>query len=534
MSGRRPSKTRTWTFATDFRRSGQDAFEGPGANWTSFPQWFKEHGFFTHGMGKVFHPGNPANFDPPSWSDPARVSDGAGKLPLLPGMGGGAYVAHEQAARATALALARGEGEGEGESEASAGASASAAACLSGEQGGSYCELPSGTAGPDDTLAANAAQSVAMLANYSAASSSPFFLAVGFHKPHIPWTIPTRFFQPLPSMADTALPAREQPPHDMPPIAWNKGLGTHALDSYADTNRHPLHAFANGSYVTFPHNLTRAMRRAYYAAVSYTDRNIGLVLDALAASPAAADTVTVFMGDHGYSLGELNEWCKMNVFEAGTRVPLIVRVPPGSGAGASSGLGTEPGLRKSATLAEAIDLFPTLVEVAARSTPPPYADGTSLAGALGIGAGASASTGVAYSEFVKCYSCCRVPDQAACLPGGTQGRCAPADAAAAMDLSEMGNCFQVPSAQIDFIGYSVRNARWRYTEWLRFDNRTMRGDFGRRVASELYDHVGDNGGAHDWDRFENANVAGNAVNNATVAQMHALLLKGFGPLSHER
>ena len=75
------------------------------------------------------------------------------------------------------------------------------------------------------------------------------------------WTIPTEYFQQLPSIEDTALPTHERPPIGMPPIAWNKGLGTHALDSYADANLHPLHAFENGSFVAFPHNLTKAMRR---------------------------------------------------------------------------------------------------------------------------------------------------------------------------------------------------------------------------------------------------------------------------------
>ena len=155
-------------------------------------------------------------------------------------------------------------------------------------------------AGPDDKLADNAVASVGMLANWSAAPGGhPFFIGVGFHKPHIPWTIPTKWFARLPSIADTALPKHERPPIGMPPIAWNKGLGRHALDSYADANRYPAHAFSNGSWVSFPHNLTKAMRRGYYAAVSYTDHNIGRVLDALADSPAADNTVVAIMGDHG-------------------------------------------------------------------------------------------------------------------------------------------------------------------------------------------------------------------------------------------
>jgi hypothetical protein len=93
----------------------------------------------------------------------------------------------------------------------------------------------------------------------------------GFHKPHIPWTIPTRFFAGLASIEDTALPTHEYSPRNMPPVAWNKGLGTHALDSYKDANLWPAHSYQNGTNVAFPHSLTKAMRRGYYAAVRYTD-----------------------------------------------------------------------------------------------------------------------------------------------------------------------------------------------------------------------------------------------------------------------
>ena len=135
---------------------------------------------------------------------------------------------------------------------------------------------------------------------YTKQSGSPFFLGVGFHKPHIPWTIPTRFFQPLGSIDSQALPKHERSPLNMPPMAWNKGLGHHALDSYADANRWPLHSFANGSNVAFPQNLTKAMRRGYYAAVSYTDWLTGNLLDALDATGLANSTVVTIMGDHGY------------------------------------------------------------------------------------------------------------------------------------------------------------------------------------------------------------------------------------------
>lgn len=73
----------------------------------------------------------------------------------------------------------------------------------------------------------------------------------------------------------------------------------------------------------------------------------------------------------------------------------------------------------------------------------------------------------------------------------------------------------------------MRSKKWRYTEWLHFDGTKLHGDFSRKVAHELYDHQGDDGGAHGWDSFENENVADVAANTAAVAEMHALLVKGF-------
>lgn len=172
-----------------------------------------------------------------------------------------------------------------------------------------------------------------------------------------------------------------------------------------------------------------------------------------------------FMGDHGYQLGEHNLWCKMTVFELGTRVPFMIRLP--------------------GSLAEAVDLFPTLVTVAGKApVAPRYLDGVTLAPIL-----ASPTVMVkqaAFSEFVKCYSCCKVPDPAgqppwlppvgkddSCLPpdqksGPGRHRCPawPALPADPTDLSEMETCFNVPREHIDFIGYSMRTAEHRYTEWL--------------------------------------------------------------------
>ena len=81
---------------------------------------------------------------------------------------------------------------------------------------------------------------------------------------------------------------------------------------------------------------------------------------------------------------------------------------------------------------------------------------------------------------------------------------------------------------IDFIGYSTRTSEWRYTEWLRFNTSVLHGDWNQPIVGrELYDHRGDDGGAHDYDRWENVNVAGDKVNADVVKMMHAMLLAGF-------
>jgi iduronate 2-sulfatase len=91
----------------------------------------------------------------------------------------------------------------------------------------------------------------------------------------------------------------------------------------------------------------------------------------------------------------------------------------------------------------------------------------------------------------------------------------------------MGNCFHVERTLIDFIGYSMRTTRYRYTEWLHFNGTILHGDFSRRVGRELYDHEHDDGGNHDFDKFENENVVEDPANAQLVSQLHDMLVKGF-------
>ena len=134
----------------------------------------------------------------------------------------------------------------------------------------------------------------------------------------------------------------------------------------------------------------------------------------------------------------------------------------------------------------------------------------------------------AFSEFVKCYSCCPRGDTGPNDNSCAQGRCFTPGTTDPADLREMETCFHVPRAEIDFIGYSMRTPKYRYTEWLRFNGTILHGDFGRKVATELYDHQTDDG--TDPDVSENVNIVKQA-DPALLETLHSALVAGF-PVPH--
>jgi len=185
---------------------------------------------------------------------------------------------------------------------------------------------------PDGLLAETA---IARLAQYSK-SPQPFFLGLGFFKPHLPFVATKGDWE---AFADATIPP---PPYPQKP------------DS--------KHYHGSGEFFkyTFPFPKTRPLndqkihdlRRAYLACVRYTDRQVGKVLLALKQYGLADNTIVVLWGDHGWNLGDSHMWAKHAPFERAVRSPLIIRVP-----GLTSG-------KKSTSLVETIDVYPTLVALA--------------------------------------------------------------------------------------------------------------------------------------------------------------------------
>jgi arylsulfatase A-like enzyme len=183
----------------------------------------------------------------------------------------------------------------------------------------------------------------------------PFFLAVGFVKPHLPFNAPSRYWELYP---EESLPAAvNQPfPEGAPQQAWH---------NWGEL-RHYEGVPAGDAPV--PDDLARKLVRGYRAATSYSDAQVGRVLAELDKLGLAGNTIVVLWGDHGYSLGEHGLWVKHSPFDLANRIPLIVRAP-GLEAGVANGL------------VESVDIYPTLVELAGLPLPE-HLQGKSFTAAL--------------------------------------------------------------------------------------------------------------------------------------------------------
>ncbi len=182
----------------------------------------------------------------------------------------------------------------------------------------------------------------------------PFFLAVGFYKPHLPFNCPKEYWDAY---------ERDKinlAPHPNPPKNIDPNISLH--ESYELTPRYT--GPATPGKVT--DDEARKLRHAYYACVHYVDSQIGKVLDELDCLGLRGSTVVVVWGDNGWHLGDHGIWGKGTAFEVSLRTPLIVRVPDVSPAG-----------KTAEGLVESLDIYPTLCELCGLDIPK-NVDGASL------------------------------------------------------------------------------------------------------------------------------------------------------------
>lgn len=314
MTGQRPDTTGVVDFSVRFR--------DVQPNVLTLPQHFRENGYTAVGFGKIFH-----NVDKASWDEPVSQF-GRNEDDYHTKFGQQVLAWTKEDHRRLTYVWDLGDG-----------------ITKTKRPGGLPWEAPEVE---DDVLRdgkiANGA--VAKLRELNS-GDRPFFMAVGFHKPHLPFIAPKKYYD-LYDPANIELAPNPDPPKDAP--------------KYATYNWNDLrHYYGIPDVGPVSEQQARELKHAYLACVSFTDAQIGKVL----AEVDRENTIVMLWGDHGWQLGEHGMWDKHSNYETSTRVPLIVRVP-----------GQNPG--RTDALVELVDMYPTLADLCGLQLPE-HLEGTSFA-----------------------------------------------------------------------------------------------------------------------------------------------------------
>ncbi|XP_041458841.1 iduronate 2-sulfatase-like isoform X2 [Lytechinus variegatus] len=490
LTSRRPDTTKLYDFYSYWRDAA--------GNYTTLPQHFKEHGYFTASIGKVFHNGKASNGTddyPYSWSvepwhPPTQKYKRAKVCKNLDG------TLHENIICPV-----------------------------------NVTEMPLKSL-PDMQSTDYAIDLLKQFASRSRASppsrkstmkesgfriskdpSQPFFLGVGYHKPHIPFKYPQEY-QALYPLEEVEIASNPDLPPKLPPVAFEPYLSLMEREDIAALN-------ISFPYGPIPRPYHYLLRQSYYAAATYTDFQIGRLLHGLEENGFANNTIIVFVGDHGWQLGEHSEWCKFSNFELATRVPLMVHVP---GVGDKQMTKKFPlrNLLDNKTLRETryshglkggkvvkefvelVDMFPSLAELAGLPVPntcPPNpfkvdfcTEGVSFAPLI---VGDLSRKGSSYTRW-KNATFSQYP-----RPGDVPTY--------QSDLPHLVN--------ITIMGYSMRTVDYHFTEWIGFNHSTFQGDWEDVHARELY--------VLATDPLENDNVADNSDFSDLVQDLHMRLKRGW-------
>lgn len=303
LTGLRPTRDRFLGYDTRVEEDAPEAI--------TLPQHFKENGYHTLSNGKVFHH---RSDNPEGWSE----------SPWHPNTSNGNW---RDYATEAAQQIAADSDNGRGPTFERA-------------------NVPD-TAYLDGKIAAKTIRDLKRLKG----QDQPFFLAVGFLKPHLPFNAPAKYWD-LYDPKDLPEAANPFPPENAPDAALHN-FGE--LRNYAGVP--PQGPLSDG--------MAKLMMHGYYACTSYTDTQIGKVLDALDLLELADNTIVVLWGDHGWNLEEHGLWCKHCNFETSLRAPLMIRAP---------GLPEE---QRTEALTEFVDIYPTLCELSGL-TQPEHLEGRSL------------------------------------------------------------------------------------------------------------------------------------------------------------
>jgi len=344
LTGLRPDTTRVYNMGGEMFHIDTARKRAPQLR--TLPGHFKTNGYTSLGFGKVFDSRNTGNGqNAKSWSDPkgVRWQFDTNLYPTPPTRGG--YQNPETRKRieeALTEAKRRGIRKKPQLTEFLSTIEGTRPVCEG-------IDVPDEAYAEGNVMAAPAVQAIKRFGK----NGKPFFLAVGFYKPHLPFVAPKKYWD-LYSPEDFELPPNPNYPANGVAVAetpYNEGRGFYPVPEEG----------------TIPEELQRHMLHGYAACVSYVDAQVGKLLDALEEAGLMDNTVICLWGDHGFHLGDKQVWGKHTNFEEATRSPLIISSPAVAG-----------GRVEDTAMTEFIDVFPTLCELTGL-TPPDGLDGESLA-----------------------------------------------------------------------------------------------------------------------------------------------------------
>lgn len=402
MTGVRPDSTRVWHLGNKFREINPAAI--------TMPQHFSKFGYHTVNIGKIFHNYMP---DSISWDEPDLRPSRYVKKDWLKRDGETFYISPEvnesQKIKRDSLLKLKPVRYADGWNTGPAWEAADV----------------------HDTMYYDGAQTKLAKETLTRLSKSnqPFYFGLGYFRPHLPFTVPKKYWD-LYDRESIPLSANPEIPQNAPIQTMNSMYELRHYDGFGHIT-HPT-----GSY-ELSEDTIRTLKQGYYASVSYVDALIGDLISHMKDLGIYKNTIIVVWGDHGYKLGDHNSWGKMTNYNIDLKVPIIIRYPDQPNRG-----------MESEGITELVDLFPTLCELADIETPD-YMQGQSLVPLIENPTQEWKSA--AFSQFHR-----------------------------------------RPKVSADgkrYMGYSMNTKEYHYIEWYTWNHKT--GEKGTLENVELYDRIND-------------------------------------------
>ena len=444
MTGMRPDYTKIWDLKTKMRDMNPDI--------VTIPQYFITQGYKTAGVGKIYHPTCvDENDNAFSWSVPylkPKASDFTNGL-------GKPTSGHYQSTEIKDAIAKRLDEKTKPDEDGETGGSKKGPS--------SECINVPDNAYEDGVSALLAKHQIIQFTK----SKDPFFMAVGFRKPHLPFVAPKKYWD-LHKRENMPLATFQEHSKNGPFIAYHS---SGELRNYTDIPARTTLS-ADSNRIGLQIEKQKELIHGYYAAVSYTDAQVGILLNTLDSLGILNNTIIVLWGDHGWHLGDHDLWEKHTNFEQATKAPLIFSAP-----------GYKAGSTKSLT--EHVDVFPTLCELAGVRVP------TNLAGKSLLSVMKN-NKAVVKNFAISQYHRTIKQDE----------------------VKKLG----LANRKVE--GYAIRTDKYRYVMWLNNDFHASEPFTEKRIyAVEMYDYV--------KDPLEKINVVNEPAYTSIAKDIKARLLDYF-------